>query len=204
MDLKSSIQYRSCIEPDMKLVPGSSKDYITRNGEVFTNINYGKKDEIKLFQKKTFINKHNGYLYVNINYDTGTRQRRLHRVVAETFIPNPNNYPVVMHKDNDKTNVNVGNLMWGTVSMNTKQAVDDGLLVNDKGFEDSQSIPVCVFDVQTRELIKVYGSMREARRETGISLTGIEYQCEHKVVSKPRKGLYFRYLSEYNEKGFVL
>lgn len=50
-----------------------------------------------------------------------------HRLVAENFIPNPNNLPIVMHKDNDSTHMHVSNLKWGTIQENVQQAVDDRL-----------------------------------------------------------------------------
>lgn len=43
---------------------------------------------------------------------------RIHRLVAETFIPNPNNLPYVLHKDNDKTNNRVENLCWSNPERN--------------------------------------------------------------------------------------
>lgn len=55
----------------------------------------------------------------------------VHRLVAQYFIPNPNNYPNVCHKDNNKNNNSVDNLYWGTQSDNIKQSVIDG---NHKGF----------------------------------------------------------------------
>jgi hypothetical protein len=56
-------------------------------------------------------------LYNNIvkNY-----RRDVHRLVAIAFIPNPNNYPLVMHKDDNKHNNSVDNLIWGTHKMNTQ------------------------------------------------------------------------------------
>jgi len=60
----------------------------------------------------------------------GGKRITLHRLVAIAHLPNPNNYPIVMHIDNDTTNNEVDNLMWGTISMNTKQAFDDGLVKN--------------------------------------------------------------------------
>lgn len=59
-----------------------------------------------------------------------TRGFRLnaHRLVALAWIPNPNNYPCVCHKDNNKLNDHVDNLYWGTHKMNAQQALRDGLL----------------------------------------------------------------------------
>ena len=64
-----------------------------------------------------------GYLRVRL-YDG--KRYFIHRLVALTFLPNPNNYPIVMHKDNNPENNRVGNLKWGTQSQNMKQMVNEG------------------------------------------------------------------------------
>ena len=51
----------------------------------------------------------------------------VHRLVAKTFIPNPDNLPVVMHLDNDPLHCHVSNLKWGTQKENREQADRDGL-----------------------------------------------------------------------------
>lgn len=45
---------------------------------------------------------------------------RLHRALAESFIPNPNNFPIVHHKDENKLNCSLSNLEWTTNKQNTK------------------------------------------------------------------------------------
>jgi hypothetical protein len=64
-----------------------------------------------------------GYLRTNLYKEVnGVKQVntvRVHRLVAQTFIPNPDNYPVVDHIDRDTTNNHVSNLRWATVSENT-------------------------------------------------------------------------------------
>ena len=51
---------------------------------------------------------------------------RVNRLVAQAFIENPNNYPIVMHKDNDTFNNCVDNLQWGTYSENNNHAYQSG------------------------------------------------------------------------------
>lgn len=54
----------------------------------------------------------NGYLWVNLTYDGKQHNHKIHRLVAQAFIPNLNNLPQVNHKDEDKTNNKVDNLEW--------------------------------------------------------------------------------------------
>lgn len=186
------------IEEEIRLIAGSETDYISESGNIYKD--YGNN---LFYRKANFINKANGYLYCNITYPEGQRQRRVHVLVARAYLDNPNNLPIVMHKDNNKMNPHVSNLQWGTVAENTKQAFDDGLEINAKSWDDSQSIPICAFDLQGN-LLNKFGSVSEAARELNYSKSGIIYQCNHEMKSKPRKGYYFRYLNEYEEKGFVL
>lgn len=53
--------------------------------------------------------------------------KKLHRLVAETFIPNPNNYPVINHINGNKLDNRAENLEWCTISHNNKEAYRLGL-----------------------------------------------------------------------------
>ena len=63
-----------------------------------------------------------GYHRVNLQ----GKLHLVHRLVAQTFIDNPNEYPMVMHLDNNKTNNHVDNLQWGSNSMNQLHSVESG------------------------------------------------------------------------------
>lgn len=85
----------------------------------------GKEKIRKLFNDK------DGYLIVSLWKRGVSENPRVHRLVAEAFVPNPNNYPVVNHKDENKQNnmvwvnedgsidYNKSNLEWCTVKYNT-------------------------------------------------------------------------------------
>ena len=92
---------------------------VDENGNVFSVRNN------KLLKRMMFPS---GYEYVHLCNGKGkTKLFRVHRLVAEMFIPNPNNLPEVNHKDGDKLNNNVKNLEWCTYSENLKHAWDMGL-----------------------------------------------------------------------------
>lgn len=132
-----------------------------------------------------------GYKYCGVSYEDGRHiTKRVNRLVAEAFIPNPDNLPVVMHKDNNKKNNRVDNLKWGTIRDNTIQACEDGLIANDKSWDDSQSMPVDQYDTATNILIATYGSVGEAQRKTGIEKGSILFQCRS-TDTKIRKATYF-------------
>lgn len=191
------------IKEELGIIEESNVDFVTKTGKVYCY--YGND---KFLPKSVFQNKHNGYYYVSIKTKSGKQiQRRIHILIAKAFIKKDNElFNVVMHKDN-KSNNNVENLMWGTISMNTKQAFDDGLIKNNQGFEDSQSLPVIQFDMKTHNIIEVFGSLCLAEKKTGITKSAIAYQANHKVKNpnkKPKCGFYFRFLNEYLKNGFVL
>lgn len=86
------------------------------------NVNY------RTYREKISIPKagKNGYVGKSISVNGIYLREYMHRLVANHFIANPNNYPFVMHLDNNPTNNRVDNLQWGNNSMNIKQAYSDG------------------------------------------------------------------------------
>lgn len=85
------------------------------------------KGEVKsLITNRILKPKHSRYSMVVLCKDNKKKYPNIHRLVAKAFIPNPNNYPIVMHMDNNGFNNNVKNLKWGTLSENNKQAYIDG------------------------------------------------------------------------------
>jgi hypothetical protein len=197
-NMKEKLIDKSEIQEELRLIKGSLTDYITPSGEIYKD--YGNN---KFYHKAQWTTC--GYWYCGITYPEGQRQRRVHILVAEVYVPNPDpeHNTIVLHLDSNKENKHYTNLKWGTISENTKQAFDEGMAHNDKSWDDSQSIHVCQFDLKGN-LLKRFGSVSEASRELGITKTAILNQCNHNIKTKPRCGFWFRYMSEYDKEGFVL
>ena len=70
--------------------------------------------------------KRNGYLTVDLSKGCKTKTTLVHRLVAETFIPNPNGLRFVNHKDSNRQNNDVANLEWVTSSENRLHGISDG------------------------------------------------------------------------------
>ncbi len=69
---------------------------------------------------------HRGYYEMALYKKTYRKRFKVHRLVAEAFIQNPENKPIINHKDTNKLNNEVGNLEWCTLRENTDHAVMNG------------------------------------------------------------------------------
>ena len=102
-------------------IPGYPGYYLDRKGNLW------RFKEDKWVKVKKYISP-KGYPHVHL-YDINTKKsriRRLNRLVAILYIPNPHNLPVVMHLDNNPLNNRVSNLKWGTYKENTQQMMREG------------------------------------------------------------------------------
>ena len=111
-----------------------------------------------------------GYLIVRLYKDGHYKVKRVHILTAETFIPNPQNLPVVNHIDGNKQNPDVTNLEWTTFSENTLHAHRTGLITK----TNNQKV--------VRGDGRVYASVTEAAKDNNISKSAIS-----KVISGERR-----------------
>ena len=168
----------------------SDTDYITMSGNVYKYYY----DDL-YYKKKSYTDNHNGYIYVSITCKDGiNRKRRLHVLMAKTFLfnPNPKKYKIVGHKDNDKAHCELSNLYWTDNQENTQKAVDDGLNVSKKAEDNDASIYIKVIDKETNKIVGIYGSLRECERcIDNITLSTISkvYKKEN-YIPRMRKYIY--------------
>ena len=91
---------------------------------ILKNTNYEISNYGRFRNKKGKILKLNinarGYLYCNISTNGKITKVKIHRLVAKTFIDNPNNKDTVNHIDGNKLNNHVNNLRWCTIGENLK------------------------------------------------------------------------------------
>ena len=109
---------------EYKYIKGyNNKYYITREGKVYIS-NYRNTGVAKEMKPRIIA----GYYALGLEDPKSTSKNRIqkihkiHRLLAEYFIPNPENKPCINHKDGNKLNNSLDNLEWATISENTKHA----------------------------------------------------------------------------------
>lgn len=132
---------------------------------------------------KPFVDKW-GYEIVGIHKDGKKLARRVHRLVAEAFIPNPNNYPEINHKNRNKTDNFVSNLEWCTDFYN--QHYDQTYVEANK----ATSIPVVA--IKDNHIAYVFPSANEAARHFNAKEGSLIMRCiKHKKGYKTAYGYYW-------------
>lgn len=109
-----------------------------------------------------------GYLQVQLFKEGKGKMMLVHRLVANAFIPNPNSFETVNHRDEVKTNNAVSNLEWMT-------QVDNNIYSN--------ALQVKMFDKSSGELLATFPSAMEAGRVMGIAHQSICICCNGKLKS---------------------
>lgn len=157
------------------------------NGYQISNLGNIKSNNQIIKQRK---NK-SGYLYAMIVLNNKRKFVRVHRLVAQAFIPNINNKPYVNHIDGNKTNNNASNLEWVTPKENTKHAQ------NVLNIPFGENIIYAITHNQRKVIRsdgKIYNSIKEAKIDMNKKHAHIVEVCEGKL--KTACGYGWQYMKE--------
>lgn len=142
---------------------------------------------------KSNVTTDHGYEKVDLYSESKRKTMRVHRLVAQAFVDNPDNKPQVNHKDGNKHNNTPDNLEWTTAKENMEHASRNGLTShiphygmlgkkNPNGGAKGRPVKI----VETGE---VFASAAEAERQTGVSDSSI-FDCIQGRTHKTRAGTF--------------
>ena len=148
-------------------------------GLKYRNVDYSNRFEISNFGNLRRSDTHkllktniSGSGYLSYCASMGKRGKyklfKIHRAVAENFIPNPNSYPAVNHIDGNKQNNRFDNLEWCTYKHNAEHAHKAGLSASKEVlmYASPKRKPVRAINLKTSEVVE-FPSIMEAARKLG-------------------------------------
>ena len=137
-----------------------------------------RKEKILKVKKNT-----TGYLYLSLYKNNVGKNYLLHRLVGEAFIENPNNYPCINHKDENKENNNINNLEWCTYLYNSRYGTRTERIVKSR-----------LISIYCLETDKCYNSIKQASEELNLDSSKIVKVLKGR--QKQTKGYTFRYANK--------
>lgn len=166
------------------------------------SLNYLRKGKAKLLKQQ--LDKH-GYKRVRLYKDGKAKTLLVHRLVTIAFLPNPNNLPMVNHKDENKTNNNVDNLEWCTVSYNNNygtknKRASESLsksMTGKKGKDANGSKPILMYD-KKGNFIRRFDAIADANEYFGKDRTCSSIGECLRGRNKTAYGFIFKYEDKEN------
>ena len=159
-----------------KTIPGFEGLYeVSTQGRVrsldkYVNSRWGCKRLIKGQIIKP-IEHYNGYLFVSLYYQRKQIIKSVHRIVAETFISNPDNKPCIDHINTNRQDNRIVNLRWCTPKENEANELTKAKHINGNNAKKVNQLTL------DGELVRVWLSGREITRELGFDNRGISDCC---------------------------
>lgn len=155
---------------------------VSTQGRVYSYLNY------KIIKQQ--LNCHGYYSVILYNKYGKAKRESVHRLVALTFIDNPNSFPVVNHKDENRTNNNVNNLEWCAHKYNSNYGTSQ------KRHSINRGTKIFQYDLNMN-LIGIYNSIRQAEDKTHHDRKGISLSCKTGENYAGFKWRYGRWFNDY-------
>lgn len=158
------------------------------NGKVYNDFSITKHGEVKNLKTnhvyKTSYTKQ-GYcvVYLPMGKRGSVKAVRVHKAVAETYIPNPNNFPIVHHKDENKGNPDWTNLEWTTQKKNTEYHLNE--LSKKTEYYNNRKL-----NKDDIEKIKYYKSINKSNKEIAKI-----FNVSTTTISNLINGIYYKEIS---------
>lgn len=162
----------------MKRIPNFSSYYITKTGEIFSTKPYRNNSKNCWNLIKAHPDK-DGYLKVILCNDAGERKdKRVHVLVAETYLENPEGFPWVLHKDGG-VDAKLENLYWGTPKQNSEDSRKHGT------WQHGEKVNTCKLKVgQVKAILKQdQANVKELALQYGVSIATI-YKIRSREIWK--------------------
>jgi hypothetical protein len=173
--------------------------HINKDGQIkrtARHVSRNKSGDFTLKSKVLTANTANGYAVVQVGIMGKCFRLFVHKELAKAFIPNPNGYTVVNHKDGNKLNNTLENLEWCTKSWDNKHRfVILGEVPHNKGktgASHNRSKPVDMLDMEGHYLM-TFASATEAGAVIGADGTHISGVCSGKYGRKSAGGYKWQY-----------
>ena len=170
-------------------ISGFEEKYQISNLGNVKSLNYNNTGRAGLLKPSQLAN---GYLQVALSKNNNRTMKLVHCLVAEAFIPNPNNLPKVNHIDEDKTNNYVDNLEWCSAQYNVNYGSrNERVATARRGIYGKNKTCKPVLCIETN---MIYSGAYEAQQKTGISSGNIGQVCSSK--RKTAGGYHWCYAEE--------
>lgn len=159
----------------------NGRTYCNQKGKIMSqSIRYDKKRQCYMYPYVSFHNKSG----------TPTKKMLVHRLVAEAFIPNPDNLQFVNHKDENKLNNNVTNLEWCTCEYNNAYGTARERSASTR-IRKGITKAVCKYTLDGKRVC-IYNSVTEAAKANNVTKKQISNACVHKTIQVGDYGYRFK------------
>lgn len=149
----------------------------------------GRERTRKMRMLKPYTDKH-GYKYVTLFKKGDAIKKKIHRLVGQAFIPNPEKLPCINHKDENPSNNHISNLEWCSVKYNNTYGSRIQRMV-EKKINGKKSKPVIQVTLKG-EVVNIYPSANEVKRQLGWDVGGVCHACNNDFPTY--KGYVWRFI----------